>query len=787
MNTERDGRRDAAWRILLVGVLVSFGASLLAWRQDAGVMAGWLASVSWVVAWIVLARFRWFTVQRPRVWLVFLTLGWALAFAGGFGAFLGMVVGVAFMLRQQGTIRLLSSRFRALVFLLGFPVLVASFAAGMGRPEGLAGNLVTVARTGVQAFWLSTTLTLLFNMRLHFLRLRPKLVVSGVLLGVIPMALLIVFGVLLLYVSQGGSRASRARDVFEVWSHTYAAGHVPGAFAGDEVTWTESDATADPAWLPDLVAAWSQHREEPDADADDLNAETTPSIVDSNGSTGSWVHEINTPTDATFWLRRSNDLWLVRLRDTGPGAVRVGALSVDAGVFENLAHHLRADVSVGNKFIRDDWDEEQEEKPLDPLTGHFRPAVSDTTANWWQRPWYFGGALVPAVELEGGQLHDISVLLVLKTSANDLVDDMFGVENDVTKGLMVVLGILAVMLMITGLVALIFSGRITGGITGAVKALHRGTRRIAGGDLDTTITIDNEDEFGDLAQSFNEMTVAVKQGREDALARERLQQEMETARKIQERLLPSDQPLLAGWEVTGVSIPSLQVGGDYFDFVSPATDRLGIAIGDVSGKGVPAALLMSNLQACLKGQVMHPAPVADTVTRINDLLSESTDAHMFATFLYGELDVTSGRFTCTNAGHDPALVVRRDGAVEWLTSNGLILGMFAEQEYTQASVALEPGDILVLYTDGITEAGAPTPVEIAEFGEDEVEDTEFGEERLADVVVAAREQPALGIRESVLAAVHDHLGDRPQGDDITLVVLKRGEELAPARGDGSTT
>ncbi len=154
---------------------------------------------------------------------------------------------------------------------------------------------------------------------------------------------------------------------------------------------------------------------------------------------------------------------------------------------------------------------------------------------------------------------------------------------------------------------------------------------------------------------------------------------------------------------------------------------------------------------------------------------------MFATFLYGELDGSSGRFTCTNAGHDPALVVRRDGQVAWLGTCGLILGMFSDQQYTQTDVDLETGDILVLYTDGITEAGAPTPAEVAELGEDEVDDAQFGEQRLAEVVVAAREQSALGIREAVLAAVRDVIwrGGAAKGDDITPGGAQAGRGAGP--------
>ena len=200
------------------------------------------------------------------------------------------------------------------------------------------------------------------------------------------------------------------------------------------------------------------------------------------------------------------------------------------------------------------------------------------------------------------------------------------------------------------------------------------------------------------------MTSSVKQGREIALANDRLIQELATARAIQVRLLPSTEPVVTGFEVVGASIPSREIGGDYFDFLAQADDKIGIAIGDVSGKGMPAALLMSNLQASLHGQVLHPGSVSGVVQRVNDLLVKSTDPHMFATFFYGLLDARQASFTCTNAGHNPPILLRTDGTIEELTTGGLLLGMLGEQVYKQDTVTLAPGEIIVLYTDGITEA-----------------------------------------------------------------------------------
>ncbi|MBD3222473.1 SpoIIE family protein phosphatase [bacterium] len=778
-------RRHAAWPVLLAGLLTTLGASLLAVSQHASPLAGWATGVSWLAAWVVVAGFRLLTYRRRWPWLVYLTLVWLMAVQGTGWAILAMILLLPFLMRQQDSLRLLQSRTRAGVFLAAVVVFAGTFVAGVGRPEGQAGDIVLVGRTGVQAFWLSAILTLLFNMRLHFLRLRPKLAVAGVLVGLVPMLLLTVFGVLLLYGSLGGARANSAHMVLDRWRENLAAGNTPAALTAEPIVWREA---ADPdreGWPASFVRSWRVVRQRDARDDADQPLPPVPALA-----------------DTTVYVGSGASVWLVRLRDPGEGAAEITALPIDQAALESLARDLRADVFLlgdepDDEFARgftDGYagdatggaDEDDGDGPslLTAREGRFHPDRPDTAeTSWWRERTVFGATLVDEVQFVGGRIDGgEKFFLGLRTSPSDLVREYASEENPLTTGIMVALGIVAVLLAVAGLVALIFSSRITGGITGAVRELHRGTRRLAAGDLDVEITVDNEDEFGDLARSFNEMTRAVKQGREDALARERLQQEMETARKIQERLLPHDQPLLAGWEVTGLSIPSLQVGGDYFDFVSPGEGRLGVAIGDVSGKGVPAALLMSNLQACLKGQVLHPAPVSDLVARINDLLAESTDVEMFATFIYGELDAGSGRFTCTNAGHDPGLVVRRDGTVEWLETGGLILGMLPDQEYQQTTAVLEPGDVLVLYTDGITEAGAPTPAERAELDDEEIEDHEFGEERLAEVVVAARERSALDIRESILRAVQAHLGQRPQGDDITLVVIRRGEALAPGGG-----
>ncbi len=792
MKRRDDPRNDPGWWTLLVVLVMTLGAALLGRRAggDDAPLA-WLAALSWSAAWLAMARFRWFAVRWWKTWLGILVAAWLLTVLGNRAlAIVGMSAGLIFAWDSRGSLRLLSSRRRALIFGMGLVAAVASLGLGWSVPDGKTGDIIVMARSGLQIFWLNALLALLFGMRLHFLRIRPKLFVTGVLVGVVPFMLLMVFGSLLLYGTLGGSRANRTRDVLAIWADTFAQGDVPAAFDKAPSVWVELDAGEGLAWGAELVAAARAGRRgetRNDDDEDDaVVAAERPLVVHqerdgqvrfTSDSDEPWLPTVVAAADTTIWLSRGPEVWLVRLQDPAAGQARVDALELTPHAMGFLARYLRVDVEVK----RGEQDDAPDVEARVPLIGLHDPPTGDDDPGWWSTPRYFGAALIPAPDLRDRFLAEEYLLATVKTSFADLAREFVSRDNFFNMGLIVLLGVLAMMLAVAGMVALMFSLRITGGIVGAVKTLHRGTRRLALGDLETRIEIPNEDEFGDLADSFNEMAVAVKQGREDALARERLMQEMDTAREIQQRLLPHEQPLLRGWDITGVSIPSLQVGGDYFDFTSPGNEQLGIAIGDVSGKGVPAALLMSNLQACLKGQVLHPSPVSDTVTRMNDLLSESTDPHMFATFFYCELDGPTGHFDCTNAGHDPALVVRRDGTVEWLSSGGLILGMFGDQTYEQVAIDLEPGDVMVLYTDGITEAGAPLilpgqePPEMA----DDADDDHFGEERLAEVVAAARERTALGIREAVLAAVKAHLAGEPQGDDITLVVLKRGEEMIP--------
>ena len=240
----------------------------------------------------------------------------------------------------------------------------------------------------------------------------------------------------------------------------------------------------------------------------------------------------------------------------------------------------------------------------------------------------------------------------------------------------------------------------------------------------------------------------------------RMQEEVRLASTIQRDLLPKAAPGVRGYDIAGRSIPAQMVGGDYFDFIPMGSDHLAICLGDVSGKGLPASLLMANLQATLRGQTLHEIPVKDRLTRSNELLYRSTDPEKFATLFYGVLDLQHHTLTFSNAGHEnPYLFKKQDGVLR-LIAGGTVLGVVDHFPFDEEVVGIDPGDLLVVFSDGITEA----------FNTD---DEQFGEVRLEGVLRACMEDPAEKIIDKIVNAVNAFAGEAAQADDLTLVVMKR--------------
>jgi sigma-B regulation protein RsbU (phosphoserine phosphatase) len=240
----------------------------------------------------------------------------------------------------------------------------------------------------------------------------------------------------------------------------------------------------------------------------------------------------------------------------------------------------------------------------------------------------------------------------------------------------------------------------------------------------------------------------------------RMREELRLANEIQTGLQLKDYPDIPGYDVHGISEPARSVGGDYIDFFPIPDDRYMLCVGDVSGKGLPASLLMANVQATLRSQAAWSASAAECVTRANALLCDSIRRGNFVTLFYAVLDHGGHSLEFANAGHNRPFVVKRDGSSRTLELGGLVLGVVKTFDYSQDVFALELGDVLCVYSDGIPEAM-------------NLQRQQFGEDRLLELLAEHRDEPAKTIAEAVLTAVHEFAGQAQQHDDITLLIVKR--------------
>ena len=252
---------------------------------------------------------------------------------------------------------------------------------------------------------------------------------------------------------------------------------------------------------------------------------------------------------------------------------------------------------------------------------------------------------------------------------------------------------------------------------------------------------------------------------EEQIERERLEREQQVASEIQQRFLPATAPIVAGYELQGISFPCYEIGGDYYDFIQRDDGKLVVALGDVSGKGTAAALLMSSLHAAVHAQADIHDSLVKTISAVNRYLVDSIPANRFVTLFYAQLDPKNGTLSFLNAGHNPPLIVHTGGTMEQLASGGLPLGIMPNADFREGRTKLFPGDVLVIYSDGVSEAVNPS-------GE------EFGPTRLYEVVARNLDASAGGIRDRIESALTKFCQGTPAADDITLVIVKRQAEAS---------
>jgi phosphoserine phosphatase RsbU/P len=358
-------------------------------------------------------------------------------------------------------------------------------------------------------------------------------------------------------------------------------------------------------------------------------------------------------------------------------------------------------------------------------------------------------------------------VLDVEVSFSKLIQNLFHSETRVGEGFKFVLKMAVFIFLLVEITSVLIGITLTKSITTAVHNLDRGTGFVKRGDFSQRIVVRSHDQLGALAESFNQMTEYVQHLVKELVQKERLDRELEIAKEVQERLFPNHAPRMNHMEVTGICLPARTVSGDYYDFLPLGNHELGLAVGDICGKGISAALLMANLQAALRSNVMNlwmpdggngDKNVAEVVTRLNSQIYSYTSANKFASFFYALYDDAHQTLTYCNAGHNPPLFLSGN-EVKRLKTGGTVVGIFSDSKYDQETIQFRSGDLLIAYTDGIVEC-------LNKHGE------EFGENRLIQVVQENRELSAARIKELVVANVLSWMHAEEKEDDMTLIVAR---------------
>ena len=384
--------------------------------------------------------------------------------------------------------------------------------------------------------------------------------------------------------------------------------------------------------------------------------------------------------------------------------------------------------------------------------------------SWWDVP--VGGILDWKVLADSGKT---GISLTLTSRPSLLVAGV--VTGRMASVLFSVLVFVGGLFLLVEAVSLFSSFRLTRAITQSVDDLYRGTLQVAEGDFSHQIPVRGKHQLSALATSFNGMTTKIRQLIGEVKKKEKLDAELEIARQVQLRLFPKSVPKLKTLEMAGICIPGRVVSGDYYDYVRLDDRWTAIALGDVSGKGVSAALLMASIQSALHAQLKfsgassHPGlpterlSTATLMERIGQQLYENTPPEKYATFFCSVYDDETGRLTYTNAGHLKPILVR-DGKAIALEGDGMVAGLLPDVKYEQQDVQLKTGDLLAIFTDGIPEAEDAT-------------EQEFGEARLAELLVTQIGQPLDKIITVVTGAVETWIHDPEGRDDLTLLLLRK--------------
>jgi phosphoserine phosphatase RsbU/P len=472
-------------------------------------------------------------------------------------------------------------------------------------------------------------------------------------------------------------------------------------------------------------------------------------------------------------------------------SMRIGSetLTVISSVpFDNaLLHDITA--GLGRVALSESANPKGVRKPSDVNQNELRVRSGSrpAPASWFDVPVDF---FVPKYFINWQTSEKREGSLFISTRPSLLFDRLFANLGAYANSILMVLGAIAVTLGVIELIALIIGIRLTRTMTRSVHGLYQATQHINQADFTYRIQVKSNDQMAELETSFNSMSDSLERLIADQKEKQRMESELAIAHEVQEQLFPRHGARLSSLEVHGVCRPARTVSGDYYDFLPLGDEMLGIAAGDISGKGISAALLMATIHSAVRVYQMGHVPVsvqeqaagvggssgwlsdhaaslmraeimqspAAVLGLLNGHLFRSTPPEKYATMFLGFWNGHERALRYCNAGHLPPVIFRQHGAVDYLTEGGTVVGLFEEVSFDQASVRLGPGDLVVAYSDGLTEPEN-------EFGE-------FGQDRLIDLVRGSRNMPLARISELVTNSVLDWIGAAEQPDDMTIVLAR---------------
>src|SRR5580704_8242748 len=368
-----------------------------------------------------------------------------------------------------------------------------------------------------------------------------------------------------------------------------------------------------------------------------------------------------------------------------------------------------------------------------------------------------------------GQIGSLQVIASFSTRPSLLNRRLFSPLGDLGGAAATALLVVGAVFLLIEIISLVTGIIMTRTITTAVDNLYSATQHVQDGDLSFRVRIPHRDQLAALGESFNSMMQSVSTLIEEQRQRQKLENELSIAQEVQRQLFPHTLPKLHGIEIEAICRPARVVSGDYYDFIRISPTRLAIAVADISGKGISAALLMANVQAALRSDVLRyrngqpgihldQIDTAEIVSHLNLHLFRNTSDERYATVFFGVYDTVTRQLHYTNAGHLPPIYIS-GGKVRRLETGGMVVGLFNDVPFEQGSVEIEHGGILVAYSDGLIE---PENV----YGE------EFGTTRLIDVATRNKDASSHAIAEAMMHAADEWSGSPEQADDMTVIVMR---------------